>query len=383
MALSFSKMKKAIDVVIKSGHVPNIVGLQGIGKTDLVREYAKEHGYPFTEITCSLIQEGDLAMPYVQKGISGEGDVAYSVNRIIRDICEESQGKECGILFLDEFNRTSSQVQSELMNLVHQRRVVDYKLSDNVVIVLAMNPSAEMEGYEESNYSVSFSDKAISGRVVFLHMDPKVSDWLEYGEKIVNGRELVHPVLHSFISANPSFFYTEEVEGKLNSTPRGWSRVSDIVYTYEKSGLDDQDIFREMIRGTVETEGADAFIRFYKRSASGVDYYSVARRTLNAESKNDWDMTSLCKMNDADLIKVFNAMIESADHTNATHVRNVKEFCIMASPELGYALHQNVSAKNNSLYQELVKYDDFAQYVLNLVVNIRNTEVGGFQGKPD
>lgn len=383
MALSFNKMKKAVDVVVKSGHVPNIVGLQGIGKTDMIREYAKEHDYPFTEITCSLIQEGDLAMPYIQKDSNGIGDVEYSVNRVIRDICDRSYGKECGILFLDEFNRTSPQVQSELMNLVHQRRVVDFKLADNVRIVLAMNPSSEMAGYEDTSYSVSFSDKAITGRIVSLEMDPKVTDWLEYGERQENGRKKIHPTLHSFIASNSSFFYTPEVEGKINSTPRGWSRVSDIVYTYEEMGVGDVDILREMIRGTVESDSADAFIRYYKQKSEGNDFYAIAKELLNAESQENWDLSKLCQFNDADLSKIFSIMLEGANRMNTTHLRNIKDFFIMASPELGYALYQMLSIKYDSLYQDLLNYDDFSRYILQLVVNIKNTEVGGFEVKPD
>ena len=383
MALPFSKMKKAVDVVIKSGHVPNIVGLQGIGKTDMVREYAKDHDYPFTEITCSLIQEGDLAMPYIQKDTNGVGDVEYSVNRVIRNICDKSYGKECGILFLDEFNRTSPQVQSELMNLVHQRRVVDYKLPDNIRIVLAMNPSSEMAGYEDTSYSVSFSDKAITGRIVSMEMDPKVSDWLEYGERQENGRKKVHPVLHSFIASNSTFFYTPEVEGKINSTPRGWSRVSDIVYTYEEMGISDFDIFREMIRGTVDADSADAFVRFYKRNSEGMDFFHIARDVLNAESQDAWDLSKLCQLNDADLSKLFNIMLEGADRMNANHLRNIKDFFIMTSPELAYALQQTLSVKYDSLYQDLLAFDDFSSYILKVVINIKNTEVGGFEVKPD
>ena len=92
---------------------------------------------------------------------------------------------------MDEFNRGSSQVQSEMMNLVLQREIVGYKLDKNLMIVLAMNPSSEMEGFENTEYTVSFSDSAILGRVCSLVLNPVLGDWLAYGKTNENGRGLL------------------------------------------------------------------------------------------------------------------------------------------------------------------------------------------------
>ena len=88
MALSFTNVKVAMDVVLQSGHVPNIIGLQGIGKSDLVREYVNDKGYAFKEITCSLVQEGDMAMPYISKMEDGR-EVHYAINTIITSLQDE------------------------------------------------------------------------------------------------------------------------------------------------------------------------------------------------------------------------------------------------------------------------------------------------------
>ena len=108
-----------------------------------------------------------------------------------------------------------------------------------------------------------------------------------------------------------------------------------------------------------------------------------ARDVLNAESQDAWDLSKLCQLNDADLSKLFNIMLEGADRMNANHLRNIKDFFIMTSPELAYALHQTLSVKYDSLYQDLLAFDDFSSYILKVVINIKNTEVGGFEVKPD
>lgn len=85
------------------------------------------------------------------------------------------------------------------MNLVLQRRVVNYTLPENARIILAMNPNSEMEGYGNTNYSVAFSDNAILGRVVCLDMTPSLVEWLDYANRVGdNGKTVVHKSVSSF-----------------------------------------------------------------------------------------------------------------------------------------------------------------------------------------
>lgn len=93
MSLSFKNMKLAIDVVLKADKVSCIIGLQGVGKSDLVRGYAKEQGCVYRELTCSLLQEGDLATPY----INSLKDVSYAISNIITSL--HSEMKEGYTLF--------------------------------------------------------------------------------------------------------------------------------------------------------------------------------------------------------------------------------------------------------------------------------------------
>lgn len=254
-SLGFNDMKIAIDIVINSGHVPNIIGLQGIGKSELVREYCKEKGYFFKEITCSLLQEGDLAMPFISEK-DGEKCVSYAISNIIKEVSSFSEDGKYSILFLDEFNRASSQVQCELMNLVLQREIVGYRLSDNVRIILAMNPSSEMSGFEDTDYVVSSSDFAIMGRVNSLVMQVNLKDWIAYGSRVVNGKTVINDLILDYLRTNRNEFITKEIQGSINNTPRGWSRASDIIYSYLDSGLHSKGILTATLKGTLCDESA-------------------------------------------------------------------------------------------------------------------------------
>lgn len=372
MSLTFKQLKVAIDIAVKANQVPNIVGLQGIGKSDLVREYCRERGYYFSEITCSLIQEGDLSMPYLSPNKDG---VNYAVNTIIQDLSDKSSNYEYVILFLDEFNRASEQAQSELMNLVLQRRVVNYNLPDNARIVLAMNPNSDMNGYDNTNYSVSFSDSAIMGRVVNLDMRPVLEDWIDYGRRMDGDRQMVHNSVLNFLVSNKRFFLSPERDGCVNNTPRGWKRVSDIIYSYEEMGMDDLVILSNLVRGTLEEHTSQLFMEHYKSNRTPVDFLKMASNLLN-----NFDPSVVENLSDVDKVDLFAFMsnrLINGDIT-ANMVENYKLFIKSVSRELCYALitklQQTESYKD--IYETLLEDDSMCKYIMG-IMNKVTTKVGG------
>lgn len=381
MALSFNGMKVALDVAIEAAQVPNIVGLQGIGKSDLVREFCRERGYYFSEITCSLIQEGDLSMPYIHPDGSGVG---YAINTIISKLSEAAGKCKYAVLFLDEFNRASPQAQSELMNLVLQRRVVDYTLPGNVRLVLAMNPNSEMDGYGSTNYAVSFSDSAIMGRVVCLDMVPTLTDWLDYADRVDgSGRRTIHSTVSSFLTVNRSLFCTKEVDGRINNTPRGWSRVSDLVYSYEAMGIMDKAILRNLLEGTLEKDTARVFLDYYLKHSSGVDLYKVAVGRLTGEVPLD-----VGNFSDIDLNEIFEHMSEyilklsfKGNSLDVDMFTRYRDFIMSVSRELCYSFVVRLQDRYEDIYDTLMEDDSFSEYVVSVTCGTNVGKDGTFHGK--
>lgn len=383
MSLSFKKVKVALDVVLKSGHVPNIVGLQGIGKSDLVREYAEENGYGLVTITCSLVQEGDMAMPYITKLENGE-QVHYAINTIISSLQDSIlQGKyKKGILFLDEFNRGTENVQSELMNLVLQREIAGYKLDDRLMVVLAMNPNSEMVGYENTDYSVSFSDNAILGRMCTLNLKPILSDWLEYGKRVVDGKQLVHQGIITYLTSNANSFITKEISGKVNNTPRGWKRASDILYTYQEMGLSSKEILKNLLEGTLDSECIPSLMRVLDSEVKGIDYLVIAKSILDGSQTI---MHGTKSYTDLELDKIFKLSVQELyNMSNVPHnvIKRFVSFILSANNALSYSWVETLSKDYSDLYEGLVECSKgFSNYVLDILNSVKGRERGGFNGK--
>ena len=191
MALTYQQLLTAIPLVLRAGNVPNIVGDAGIGKSALVEDVARQMSAQLYTTVVSLSEKGDLAIPvppltsdsFVEtKNYGRLANVQYGyAETLIRIIqfAEEHPGQPI-IWFLDEFNRGSQAVQSELMNLVLQRRINSLQLPAQVKMIIAENPDSTMAGFNDREYDVAIGDAAINDRTVRLVMATSTTEWLEW-----------------------------------------------------------------------------------------------------------------------------------------------------------------------------------------------------------
>ncbi|VDG22470.1 AAA family ATPase [Lactiplantibacillus mudanjiangensis] len=281
MALSYQALLAAVPVVLKAGNVPNIVGEAGIGKSALVAEVAQRmHAKLFTTVV-SLSEKGDLAIPvppltsdsFIQTQAYGQlADVQFGYAHTLIQIIQaaEAQPEQPIIWFLDEFNRGTQAVQSELMNLVLQRTINTLTLPSQVQLILAENPDASMTGFENSHYGVVAGDAAIKDRTVRLVMRADAGDWLKWAAEKPTGQTQpnIHPLIQQFIGADVTRLNQTDAQGDLVATPRAWQRVSRNLFELEKLPADTQTIVAlDIFQGDIGQVLGLAFQQFLEQQA--------------------------------------------------------------------------------------------------------------------
>ena len=254
--------------------VPNIVGHGGIGKSQMIRDLAKNNDFAYFEITCSLLQPGDLTMP-----VPKEDHIKYYLNPQIQGAitAAEADPDRKVILFLDEFNRPIAMVQGELMNLVLQRNLMGQALPDNVVIITAENPSSDVEGFENTSYATNARDMAINDRTMRIRMGANLEDWIiSFAQKTQENnpnRTMIHPLITEFLQADGRqyFIVIDETRDK-NPTPRAYERLSNLLYAFEDAGhdiyhlADDYlEFLIEGIEGNIGDEAGQVLVTFLRQ----------------------------------------------------------------------------------------------------------------------
>ena len=105
-----------------------IWGAPGIGKSALVEKFAEEVGMPCVSLLGSQLAPEDLIGIPVIKGETSEFLPPKMIAR-----------KEPYVLFLDELNACSQEVQKAFYSLIHERRIGEYHLPVGSIVIGAGN----------------------------------------------------------------------------------------------------------------------------------------------------------------------------------------------------------------------------------------------------
>ena len=161
-----------LNIENKRGTPICVWGTHGLGKTQMIRDFAREKKWKFAYIAPAQFEEmGDLhGMPNIidpDGKISGDEYTVYSPP----DWVPKEEGP--GILLIDDINRADDRILRGCMQLLQNFELSSWKLPSKWQIVATANP-------EGGDYSVTPMDGAMLTRMLHttLKFDPKV--WAEW-----------------------------------------------------------------------------------------------------------------------------------------------------------------------------------------------------------
>jgi len=230
--MKISQVKAALTVTANSGVVPLLMGPAGIGKTSVVKQWAKENGYETKVLMLGQISDaGDITgMPYIENGIQ----------KYARPSFFPVSGKY--VIFLDEINRAQKDILQAVFQLILEKRIGDHVLPEGTVIMAASNPPTD-------DYTVlDFSDRAWLSRFCLIKVEPDLDSFLDYG------KAQLPSALKVFLKENPQHFIKSgddfSVADFAAPDPRAWlDQVSEVI-----KHCQDKTLRSELIFGLVGVE---------------------------------------------------------------------------------------------------------------------------------
>jgi len=187
-----------------------IWGPPGIGKSSLVEQFAMEVGLDVvTLLGTQLAPEDLIGVPQIVDGKS-------------RFCPPEAIAREDAyLLFLDELNASSSEVQKAFYSLIHDRRLGNYKLHKNSVVVGAGNRAHDQAITRQMS-------SALINRMVHVELEPNSKDWIAWAQ-----RNDVYPDIIDYVRAHPDQLFSAPPKTQEPfSTPRSWHILSDCLKSY-------------------------------------------------------------------------------------------------------------------------------------------------------
>ena len=156
------------------------------------------------------------------------------------------------IMLLDELNSAPGAVQAAFYQLILNRRVGQYVLPDNVVIVAA--------GNRESDKGVTYRmPSPLANRFVHLEIRPDFDAWFDWA--VPNG---IHEDVVGYLSFAKAdlFDFDPRASGRSFATPRSWTFVSEFC----QDDISDAEL-TDLIAGTVGEGIAIKFMTHRKHAA--------------------------------------------------------------------------------------------------------------------
>lgn len=180
--LTFNNLYPIMKIDIEAGITPALLGPPGIGKSSIINDLARElKTKVFTLQVNTLADRADLTgVRSIQDEKTGEWKQVMFPHATIADAI--TYGRENPtqkpILFLDEFNRATSDITSSILSLQTERRIGHHELPDNLVIIVAGNDKG----------NVTSVDQASTSRFSIYHVAPDIETYFS-----------VNPDLNPFI----------------------------------------------------------------------------------------------------------------------------------------------------------------------------------------
>jgi MoxR-like ATPase len=168
MAIDFTTFNSVVAHVIDAGFPVLIRGRHGIGKSEVVYQFAAERNLPVVERRASQMTEGDLmGLP----SIDGES-TRWNAPDWLKEACDNAV-----VLFLDEVDRATMEVRQGIFELTDSRKLNGWHLHPQTRIFAAVN-GGEHSG--ASSYQVGEMDPAELDRWTVFDVEPTVNDWLNW-----------------------------------------------------------------------------------------------------------------------------------------------------------------------------------------------------------
>lgn len=272
--MNMNQAKTVCELTMVSGLVPLMVGVAGVGKSDIVKTIAKDLGAEYVNIDANLLGEGEIGgLPIASEDKKSLIYVPH--NKLARANELAKRGKKV-VLFIDELNRAQQSVQSELMNLVLNREINGLQLHKNIMLIGAMNPSSNSAmmddgANQDANYATNDLDDAVKNRFVWVEVEADISAWLSWanGTTVKTTKENedkkefkyfniedyetnIDPTIINFLAENPEYLKRNDIDSDANPSPRTYSFASAILRTFEaNSDLFTEEDLKHALIGTI------------------------------------------------------------------------------------------------------------------------------------
>jgi MoxR-like ATPase len=216
----------------------------GVGKSQIVYQVAEETQREFRDVRAGQLDPVDLrGLPYL---VSKQTE--WAPPKFL-----PTDGK--GILFLDELTSAPQMTQAACYQLVLDRKLGEYRLPDDWVVIAAGNPASER--------GVHFSmPRPLRNRFVHLHLEVDLPEWCRWAVRAGIRSEII-----AFLRFKPALLHDADATLDQNAwpTPRTWEMASNVLKGMAgRTGIAAAETEAQLLEGTIGPAATAEFVGFLR-----------------------------------------------------------------------------------------------------------------------
>ena len=258
-----------------------VAGVPGTGKSTQIQLIAESLGMNLVTQSAPCLTVEALSglpteyatpehQPYSIDGTVPNATV-WSIPELVASTLRAAESKPT-ILLLDDFHMVPAHLQAYFYSLLLERRLGNFRLADNVAIILTMNNS-ELAGFNGIN-------SAVRNRMSILPIEFNFEHWFDsFGKRL-------HYLVASFLRAKPHFCIEDEtttIEGFASA--RVWTAIANELTFHDDSFV--QTNAKRIAGMQVSSNAAQAF-QTHVNYVAAIDFNSTVKsRNLVNLAKQD------------------------------------------------------------------------------------------------
>ncbi len=220
--MKIDNMKNVMSIAHQSKNAVHMIGEAGIGKTEIVKQFAKDSGFHVEVLQLTVMDTGDLiGMPIIDTDKSGAKVTTWAKPVWLQRVNQANEDGKHVVIFLDELGRASIDIRQASLQMVLEGKIQEHSLGGlndlPSLMVVADNPS---ETYDTEEF-----DQALEDRFITLNVETSTEGFLKYARAAG-----IASVITDYLAEHPEkLLFKPEDTAEKGSTPRAWEALSRIL----------------------------------------------------------------------------------------------------------------------------------------------------------
>jgi len=366
--MNIKDFKESLPYLFKTELTPFVWGHAGIGKTESIRQVAKELNYHFFPLYLGTMSDlGDILglAEFVDNG-DGSKSTNFATPKWLSDAikyCNENPDSGA-IIFMDEFNRARRDILNGMFSFALDKTFHTIKLPKNCHIVAAGNPPTD------EYFTTDVDETALMARFVHIKLEPSITEWTQFAKAAEVDASLI-----GFIQDQPHLLEEKRTEFNLpiKVDRRAYSRLNKLMKAETPSHL--MDSLMPGIIGLERTVAYKQYLKEIDKPLTGEQVFKHERPDLIEKWSNPENVAASFLNVTCDNVKdLFVKRDTTKDLLKAAEKSNFMWFLKTVPKDIAYPLIMALVKGQNATFKDFDLDPLYEDQVAELTLAARGTE---------